>query len=511
MSTTLTAGGIKSNSHRWLIIVTIMLVAILEVLDSTIVNVALPAMMPALGADQSSITWVLTSYVVASAMMLPLTGFLSSRVGQKRLLFINISGFLISSFLSGLSTSLAMMVVFRFFQGAFGALLIPLSQSILRETFPPKEQGKAMAIWGIGIMAAPVFGPTLGGFITEHSSWRWVFYINVPVCIIGMLLTLFTIPKSTPTKQKIDWLGMLLMFIGIGSLQIFLDKGNENSWFASNFILLLCIVSIFALSFFIIRSAYHKHPVISLPIFKNRNFTLSTICLALFAGSVFGLITLQPIMLENLFGYTAILAGKTMAPLGIASAIAMMISSQLMLRINVKTILFAAIAFCAFGAWYFAHLSAQTNQAHFLFANSITGFGMGLFMVPLSTYSLFTLNKKDITEGAGLFSYGRMLGTSIGISLLSTLVTRVTQLNWNQLGGHLRATSEPVHVWLRNQHLTLHSTQMPALLGKQLLHQSNLLAFNDAYYAVACTFVILIPIVLCMKTVSIDDTASMGH
>ena len=500
-----------TNLRRWLIIFTIMLVAILEVLDSTIVNVALPAMMPALGADQSTITWVLTSYVVASAMMLPLTGFLSMRIGQKRLLFINISGFLISSFFSGLSTSLEMIVVFRFFQGAFGALLIPLSQAILRETFPPREQGKAMAIWGIGIMAAPVFGPTLGGFITEHSSWRWVFYINVPICIMGILLTLFTIPKSSPTKQKIDWIGLALMFIGIGALQIFLDQGNEKNWFDSNFILFLSVISLFCLGFFLIRSRTHRYPVIQLRIFKDRNFTLSTITLAIFAGSVFGLITLQPIMLETLFGYPAILAGKTMAPLGITSAIAMLISSQLMTRMKVKILLLIAIVFCFAGAWIFAHLSLQANQTNFIIANSILGFGMGLFMVPLSTYSLFTLHKKDITEGAGLFSYGRMLGTSIGISLLSTLLSRVTQLNWTELSTRLAASSQPLHAWLRDQHLTLNNPKTTELLGHQLLQQSNMLAFNDAYFAVACTFVILIPIVLGMKSISIGNHSMMGH
>src|SRR3990167_6759716 len=206
-------------NSKYLIIFTIMLVAVLEVLDSTIVNVALPNMMPSLNADQNQITWVLTSYVVAAAMMLPLTGFLSHRIGTKNLLIINITGFLVSSFACGTADSLSMMVFYRLLQGGFGAALIPLSQSILRDSFPLEEQGKAIAIWGLGIMAAPVFGPTIGGYIVAHSSWRWIFYLNAPICFLGLLMTIIVIPPSKKTSAKIDYLGVIFMFIGIGCLQ----------------------------------------------------------------------------------------------------------------------------------------------------------------------------------------------------------------------------------------------------------------------------------------------------
>src|SRR3990167_4854991 len=214
-----------SARQKTLIIVTIMLVAVLAVLASTIVNVALPNMMQSLNANQDQITWVLTSYVVAAAMMLPLTGFLSNRIGIKNLLLVDIAGFLVSSFLCGTANALNMMVFYRLLQGGFGAALIPLSQSILRESFPLEEQGKAMAIWGLGIMAAPVFGPTIGGFILAHASWRWIFYLNTPFCILGMLMTIAVIPASKKINRQIDFLGVLLMFAGIGALQIMLDQG----------------------------------------------------------------------------------------------------------------------------------------------------------------------------------------------------------------------------------------------------------------------------------------------
>lgn len=501
----------QATSYRWLIIVTIMMVAILEVLDSTIVNVALPAMMPTLGANQEQVTWVLTSYVVASAMMLPLTGFLSKRFGHKQLLIISIVGFLLSSVACGLSNSLSTMVIFRLLQGAFGASLIPLSQSILRQSFPLEEQGKAMAIWGLGIMAAPVFGPTLGGFITEYSSWRWVFYINIPVCILALTLTMMVIPSSTRIKQKIDWLGIALMFASIGALQIVLDQGNSKDWFSSNMILLLAIISVFSIILFIIRNLTYRNPSIKLTIYKDRNFTLSCISLLIFCGCIFGIITLQPILLEGLFHYTAIDAGITTLPLGLASAVGMIITSQIMNRINVKFILIAALVCCTVGAYYLTTLDLNASQNNFFIANAILGLGLGLFMVPISIYSLATIKKQDVTEASGLFSYSRMLGTSIGISLLSTLVSRETQIIWHRLGGHISKLNPKFHWWLSQSHMSLQQKTTIPILGQQLSQQASMVAFIDAYYAIAIGFVILIPLILMMKRVDLKDVKPGAH
>jgi len=495
----------KTAPKKWLIIITIMLVAILEVLDSTIVNVSLPHMMPALGANQDQITWVLTSYMVASAMMIPITGFISRRLGHKRLLLINITGFMVSSALCGIAQSLPMMVVFRLFQGGFGAALIPLSQAILRQTFPLEEQGKAMAIWGMGIMTAPAFGPTLGGLITQYASWRWIFYINIPICLLGLLLTKIVIPTAKRFKERIDWLGIFLMFAGIGALQLMLDQGNSKGWFSSNFILVLVVVSIFSITLFLIRCFGSKSPIIRLSIFKNRNFSISTISLGVFAGGLFGLLTLQPIMLETLFGYDAVTAGMTMSPMGIASAIGMIISSQLMTRVNVKYLIAAALFICSMGVFYVSGLNLHATQQDFILANCVQGFGMGLFMVPLATYALATIKKEDITEGAGLFSYGRMLGSSIGISLLATLVTRLTQTNWNQLGTHISIFNNNLRLWLVHQHLTLQQPGALIRLNQTLFHQASMISFLDAYRSIAIVFLLLIPLVLFMKKVSLKS------
>lgn len=501
------------HSRRWLIIITIMMVAILEVLDSTIVNVALPHMMPSLGANQNQITWILTSYVISSAIMLPLTGFFSSRIGQKQLLLINITGFMIASVLCGIAQSLTEIVIFRVFQGLFGASLIPLSQSILRETFPLEEQSKAMAIWGIGIMAAPIFGPTLGGFITEHMSWRWIFYINLPICLLGLLLALFIISETERRYRSIDWLGLILMIIGSSALQVFLDKGNENDWLHSNSILILFVLAIFCTTYFVIRSLTHFSPVIKLKIFKDHNFRISCLVFALLSGSLFGLITLEPILLERLFNYTALTAGWTMAPLGIASAVAMIFVPQLMKHINVKIILTTGMLFCICGALRFADINLNLPIQEFLTNNTFLGFGMGFLMVPLSTYSLATLPKKDITEGAGLYSYSRMLGTSIGISLLNTLVSRTIQINWHSLSNHITIYNPNLHQWINSRQLSLLSSLEIKRLGLIVQQQASLIGFLDGFRAIAIVFILLIPLLFTLKTIKLrsDDTTAISH
>lgn len=488
-----------------------MLVAILEVLDSTIVNVALPNMMPSLGANQDEITWVLTSYVVAAAMMLPLTGFLSHRIGTKNLLLLDITGFLISSFACGTATSLNLMVFYRLFQGGFGAALIPLSQSILRESFPLEEQGKAMAIWGLGIMAAPVFGPTIGGYIVAHASWRWIFYLNAPVCMLGIIMTIAIIPASKKIPDKIDLLGVLLMFIGIGCLQILLDQGNSNNWFHSNFILLLALTSVISTMIFIIRSTTHATPVITLSIFKDRNFTLCTILLTLYCGCLFGFVTLEPIMLENLFHYTPMIAGTTMIVIGVSSGIAMGLSSVLINKINIKIILTTSMLATAIGAFYFSSLSLSASEHNFIIGNAIFGFGLGFFMVPLTTYSLATLPSKHITEAAGLFAYGRMLGTSIGVSLLSTLVARETQINWQRLGEHVNVFNNNLRIWLYQHHLTLHSPQAIGELQATLAAHASMIAFIDAFFLIGILLLVFMPLVLMIKTIELKEGVSVAH
>lgn len=499
--------------HRpWMITITVMLVAMLEVLDSTIVNVSLPHMMASLNANSDQITWVLTSYIVASAVMLPLTGFLSHRVGRKNLLLINITGFMCTSALCGLTSSLESMVVLRIFQGLFGSVLIPLSQSVMRETFPPEEMGKAMAIWGVGIMTAPILGPTLGGFITENFNWRWIFYLNVPICLIAFMMACLFLPKSSRKKIPADYTGLSLMVVAIASLQLFLDQGNQKDWLDSNFIVYTLMISVLAWILFIVRSVQKKKQnIVNLLIYQDRNFRLASILMFLFCGSCFSILALQPLMLEHLLGYSPITTGIVMAPRGIASAVAMVVAVPVMKKGGGKILLFIGVICCAVGSYWLAHLSLNMSVESNFFPTWIQGFGMGLFMVPISAYSLATLAPTDITEGAGLFAYSRMLGTSVGISVFTTLVTRETQVVWNRLSQYTTSYNPNVQHWFSAQHLDLFSPQGQAVLQNEVARQANMVAFNDAFFIITIAFILMLPLILRLKNVSMGGKSPMGE
>jgi DHA2 family multidrug resistance protein len=496
---------------RWILIITVMMVAILEVLDSTIVNVSLPSIMPALGANQEQITWILTSYVVASAIMLPLTGFLAARLGQKKLLIICVLGFMISSFFCGITVSLNIMVLFRLFQGAFGASLIPLSQAIMRQNYPLNEQGKAMAIWGIGIMAAPALGPVLGGYITENWSWRWVFYINVPICIAALAMIWLFIQDTVKSKIKLDQLGLVLMIIGIGSLQLFLDQGNTKDWFDSTFILIIALTSAIFISLLLIRCLRYEKPIIKLALYRDRNFTICSVLFAIFCGGFFSLLIFEPIILETIFNYPIIIAGETTASFGIASALSMIVAAPLLKIVKVKYILIAALLIAAFGAWELSTLNLRAAQWDFIKANAILGFGTGLFMVPNTLYSLATLDEKDVTEGAGLFSYFRMLGTSIGIAVFTTILTRHTQSTWYYLVSHISSLNPNLHRWLAASHLSLKNPQTAQILGKTLYQHASMISFTFTAQTISFLFLLMIPLALFLKNVDIKTDLAGAH
>lgn len=487
--------------HRWMIVLTIMMVATLEVLDSTIVTVALPHMMGALGANLDEITWVVTSYIVASAITMPLTGFMVLRLGRKRLLLISICGFMLSSVLCGITNDFTQIVIFRTMQGIFGAALIPLSQAILRNTFPLSEQGKAMAIWGIGIMAAPILGPTLGGYITETSSWRWIFYINIPVCALSLILATSFILETKRVYQSIDWLGLILMAVGVGALQLFLDQGNQRGWFDSNILFSTFLLSLFCLITFVTRSLLRSENIINLRLFADYNFSVSTFLLAAFSGAMFSNLTVQPLMLEHLLNYPVMTTGLVMAPRGIAAAFAMGLSVFLMKKVNLRIILITSIFLASYGSYLMSHLNLNADIAANIAPTIFQGLGMGFFFVPLSATALSTIPKQSISEASGLFSYGRMLGTSIGVSIITTVITRQQQINWNRLGGHIHGFSSNLALWLNHQQLTLTNPIAVQRLAEQLSQHSAMIAFINSFLATSYSFLILIPFVFLLKPI----------
>jgi DHA2 family multidrug resistance protein len=470
------------SAHGWYIITAIMLSTIMEILDTTIVNVSLPHMMGSLSADRDQISWVLTSYIVAAGVLMPLTGFLVGRFGSKRLMLLNVSGFMFASALCGVSTNLTEIVIFRLLQGIFGASLMPLSQFILRDTFAVEDQPKVMAIWGIGVMAAPIMGPTLGGMITDSLNWRWIFYINVPICILDFFLVLAFIKQSTLRKDVIDWLGMGLMITSIAALQLFLDRGEVDDWFSSPTICWLAIIFVVTFVLFLVHSFTAKNPIINLRLFKERTFGVGTMMMSFFAASFFGCIALIPQMQETLFGYSSDLSGLSMAPRGIASAMMMAVVSRLMMKgVDPRFLIGTGLMIAGYSTYLMSDMTLDTNMQFIIILGFVQGLGIGAFFMPLSAIVYSGLPRTSIAEASGLFSFGRNIGNAIGISILTTIMDRGAQTNWNILGGHIQASNPNLRQWLSSQNLQLNDPHTIARLGNDLSTQATFISYVHTY------------------------------
>ena len=486
--------------HRLLITVAVMSATVMQVLDTTIVNVALPQMQGQLGATPDQISWVLTSYMVASGIFMPLTGYFSDRLGQKRYLQLSIAGFTVASALCGLSSNLFELVLFRLLQGVFGAALVPLSQSIMVRTYPLEERGRAMAIWGVGVMVGPILGPTLGGYLTEALSWRWTFFINLPVGLLSLFLTWRVVPDSERRERSMDWFGLTLLALAIGGLQWVLDRGSQEDWFNSPQIQLAALISLIGFVGFGLHSrSGSEHVLFHADIFRDRNFVTSSLLLAVFGLGLFGNMMLQPLMLEHLLGYPTITTGLTLAPRGVASMISMMVVGRLIGRVDPRVLIASGIIICTTGSWFATQYTTDINVPWVVWPMVVQGFGLGMVFVPLSTIAFSTLAPTHAAEAAGLFSLLRTIGSSIGISIVATTLTRQSQVLWNQFGGHITVFNPAVHAYLGHAGLTLDMPQSAAILGQQLARQATMTAFVDAYILVMWSFLAMMPLVFLMK------------
>ena len=484
--------------EKWAIIATVMLVTVVEVLDVTIVNVALPAMMGSFDASTDQITWIITSYLIAAAVFMPLTGVLIQQLGLQRLLLINVIGFLISSTLCGLANSLLAIIVFRILQGIFGSSLVPISRYVIRHTFERKEQSTAVAIWGIGIMVAPILGPTIGGYITEALNWRWIFYINIPICILAFFMTLRFIKETPRLNKKIDWQGLLLMILAIGSLQALIDRGNNDNWFESNLISTLAIMSLISFILFIYRGWHKRDHIINLQLFTERHFTLSALILSLYSVGLFSSIVLLPILLESL-GYPANMIGLVMAPRGLAAILSMLIASRLTQSIDNRILVIIGILITAWGTYQMSNFNMYGAMKDYLLPGVIQGLGLGLVVVPLSSSAFDYLKKQDVAEASGLLSLGRSIGISIGISFLSAILSRQTRINWQHLTTHIQATNPYFVNWATAQQLAPDSPLSLKLTAVQIQQQSFMIGFIDAFLVGALILLLIIPLVFWLK------------
>jgi DHA2 family multidrug resistance protein len=479
--------------------IAVMLATVMVILDMTIVNVALPHMMGALGATADQITWVLTAYIVMDAVFIPLTGFFASRLGRRKLMLISVSGFTIASALCGQADSLTEMVIFRLLQGAFGAAVVPLSQSIMVDSFPAQERGKAMALWGVGIMLGPILGPTLGGYITQHLDWRWVFYINLPVGILNLILIAQVVKGERAKTARADWFGALLLAVGIGSLQTMLDRGTQEDWFQSTFIIMLACASLAGIVTFVMRSWRREDSILQLHLLKDRNLSAASLMMAVFGLGLFGVIALQPLMLERLFDYPAQTTGLVMAPRGLASAVGMFLVSRMIQRVGAPLLIFVGLVLAASGTYVMTWYTLSLYPGWIIWPSVLQGMGMGMVFVPLSTIAYNTLPADATDQGSAIFNLARTIGSAMGISIAATVLTHMTQANWNRLGGNINPFNPALQDWLATRGLNLSDDLTPRLLAGELGRQAGMLGFIDAYWFIMWSFILLAPLLLLLR------------
>lgn len=422
---------------RGLITLSIMLATIMQVLDTTIANVALPSMQGSLGAAQDTITWVLTSYIVAAAIATPITGWVSDRIGIKRLFLTCIVGFTLASMLCGLSGSLMQMVGFRILQGIFGAALVPLSQSVLLNINPKEKHGQAMAMWGAGIMVGPIIGPTLGGWLTDSFNWRWVFFINLPVGIVAFLGIFFFMTEGAIRDRKFDFFGFAFLSLGIGALQMMLDRGEQLDWFSSPEVLIEASLTAIGFWVFTIHMATAKNTFIDPHIFKDRNFVTGLVFIFIIGIILLATMALLPPMLQNLYGYPVITTGIILAPRGVGTMAAMMIVGRLMGKVDPRLLILVGLSATCWSLYEMTTWAPQMESFPFMLTGIVQGFGLGFVFVPLSTVAFATLPPHWRTDAASLFSLVRNLGSSIGVSLVATLLAQNTQISHQVLAGHV--------------------------------------------------------------------------
>ncbi|MDP4891671.1 DHA2 family efflux MFS transporter permease subunit [Cypionkella sp.] len=423
--------------HKGLITVSIMLATIMQVLDTTIANVALPTMTGDLGASQDTITWVLTSYIVASAIMTPVTGWVSDRIGKREFFMISITGFVIFSMACGVAWNLNSMVLFRLMQGVFGAAIVPLSQTFLLDINPREKAGSAMALWGAGIMVGPIIGPTLGGYLTESFNWRWVFFINLPVGIIALLGCAAYLPKSVTRIRRFDFFGFAMLSIGIGALQLMLDRGAEVDWFSATetwIYLFLCLTGMWV---FVIHILGAEKPFLEPRMFLDQNFATGLVFIFVIGIILLASLALLPPMLARIYGYPTITTGLVMAPRGVGTMVSMIVVGKLVRTVDARLLVTLGLILTAASLYFMTGFTPQMDRSLIIWTGVLQGLGLGLVFVPLSTIAFATIDPIFRADATSLFSLVRNIGSSIGISIVTLMLTRNLQINHSVLGAEI--------------------------------------------------------------------------
>ena len=493
------ADRLSPGANRAVITLCVMLATIMQALDTTIANVSLPYMQGAMAASQDQINWVLTSYIVAAAIMTPPTGWLAGRFGRKRLLLVAVVGFAATSALCGSANSLSEIVLYRLLQGGFGAALVPLSQAVLLSSYPRERHGSAMALWGVGVMLGPILGPTLGGWLTENYSWRWVFYINVPIAVLAVVGISTFMRETTRERSRFDWFGFILLSLAIGALQLLLDRGEELDWFGSSEIVALAIVAVVAFYMFLVHMFMAERPFLTPAVFADRNL-LAGITLIFVLGIVlFTTLALLAPFLQTMMNYPVLTAGVLLAPRGVGTMLAMLIVGRLVGKIDTRVLILFGLALTAASLYQMTGWTPAAAAGAVVETGILQGFGLGFVFVPLSAMTFSSLPPARIPEAAGVYNLMRNIGSSIGISLSMALLVSNTQANHAEIGAGVIA-ADPLfrapaiaHFW------SPFTAQGRALLDAEITRQATTIAYIDDFKLLMIITFLSMPLVLLLR------------
>lgn len=509
--------------NPWIIAISVMLATFMEVLDTTVVNVSLPHIAGSMSASIDEATWALTSYLVANAIILPITGWLARTLGRKRLLIWSVIGFTGASFLCGLAPTLPALILFRILQGAAGGCLQPLSQAVMLEAFPPQDRGKAMAFWGLGIVVAPMLGPVLGGWLTDSYSWRWVFYINIPVGLASVIMTrmfIFDPPYLRRESTGIDYWGIGFLAIGIACLQIVLDKGQEEDWFQSRLITTLAIICVVGLCAFVWRELHTRDPVVHLSVFRIRTYATGVFLMTMVGFVLYGSMVLLPIFLQTLLGYPSLEAGIAMFPRGLGSFLAMPVVGLIIAKVDPRKLLGLGLVIGSFTLFDLSRLNLNAGYWDIFWPQIIQGASLALLFVPLTTVTMDPIPVPEMGNATSLFNLLRNIGGSIGIAMSNTYLFRRQQVHTALLGQNVNPynplatnTIEGLRSALmaKGQDAVTALHQAYAAIFGMVQRQAAMLSFVETFRVMALIFLLLVPLVLLMKRPTHGGGAAPMH
>jgi DHA2 family multidrug resistance protein len=496
----LASAASTESRHRTLITLSVMLATIMQALDTTIANVALPHMQGTMGATQEQITWVLTSYIVAAAIFMPLTGFLTGRFGRKRVFMWSVVGFTVASMLCGTAQSLTQIVVFRLAQGVFGACLVPLSQAVLLDTYPREQHGSAMALWGVGVMVGPILGPSLGGWLTEYYNWRWVFYINLPFGLLAWLgLAAFVRETPTDRTRRFDLIGFALLSVALGTFQMMLDRGQSLDWFQSREVVLEALVAGLAFYLFLSHMFTSDQPFLEPGLFRDRNFNVGLVFIFMVGVVLLATMALLPPFMQNLMGYPVVDVGMVLAPRGVGTMVAMIAVGQLSRRVDARYQIAFGLILTGFSLWEMTRFTTDVSAWDIVRTGVLQGLGLGFIFVPLTTISFSTLAAHYRNEGAALFSLVRNIGSSIGISVVISYLARRMQVNHAALAGFITPTNLALRHAAQVGVYNLGSPAGIAALDAQVGRQAAALAYLQDFRMMMWITLASLPLIVLLR------------